>query len=230
MTEIQLTKNNHSYHFGFTANLSHDQLQELLTHLCAHKTADSSISGGRAPVTATVIKDLGPVVIKQFMRGGTMRFILKNRYLKFGKTRSRVEFESMSKLRQLGIRAPEPVAYAYRGFPLYFAWLVTREIINSCTLAELSCQDIGRASHIMDSVIEQIDRLVECRFIHVDLHPGNILVDSDDNIYIIDFDRGHIYRGSETKLRNRYLNRWHRAVSKHGLPDLLAEKLRSGLN
>ncbi len=159
-----------------------------------------------------------------------MRYFIKRRYLKFGKTRSQVEFESMHKLRQLGIRTPEPVAFAYRGFPLYCAWLVTREIEQSSTLAELNCQDINRVSNIMDKVIEQIDKLVECRFIHVDLHPGNILLDTDDNIYIIDFDKGHLYRGSKVSLRNRYLNRWHRAVIKHGLPGILTEMLQSGLN
>jgi 3-deoxy-D-manno-octulosonic acid kinase len=228
--EKQLTKGNLNYRFGFSRNLSDDQLKEILTHFRTQKTADASISGGRAPVTTTVIKDLGPVVIKQYLRGGMMRFILKNRYVKFGKPRSQVEFESMFKLRKCGIRAPEPVAFAYRGFPLYFAWLITREIEQSCTLAELDCQDIDRVSGIMDKVIEQIGKLVECRFIHVDLHPGNILLDGDDNIYIIDFDKGHIWRGSKVSLRDRYLNRWHRAVIKHELPDLLTEMLRSGLS
>ena len=190
MMEKLLTKDSLNYRFGFSRNLSDNQLKEILTHFRTLKTAEASISGGRAPVTTTVVKGLGPVVIKQYLRGGIMRFILKNRYVKFGKPRSQVEFESMLKLRKCGIRAPEPVAFAYCGFPLYLAWLVSRKIEQSCTLAELNCQDINRVSRIMDSVIEQIDRLVQCRYIHVDLHPGNILIDGDDNIYIIDFDKG----------------------------------------
>ena len=228
--EKHLTKDKLNYRFGFSRNLSDSQLKEILTHFRPQKMVKASISGGRAPVTTAAIEGLGPVVIKQYLRGGMLRFILRSRYVKFGKPRSQVEFESMLTLRKCGIRTPEPVAFAYRGFPLYCAWLVTREIEQSRTLAQLSCQDINRVSNIMDKVIEQIDKLVECRFIHVDLHPGNILLDADDNIYIIDFDKGHNYRGSRVSLRDRYLNRWHRAVIKHGLPELLTEKLQAGLS
>lgn len=228
--EKLLTKKNLSYRFGFSGNFDDDQLKEILTHFRTQKTAEASISGGRATVATAVIEGLGPVVIKQYLRGGIMRFILKNRYVKFGKPRSQVEFEAMLRLRKLGIRAPEPVAYAYRGFPLYFAWLITRQIEQSCTLAELSCHDINRVSNIMDKVIEQIDRLVECRFIHVDLHPGNILVDGDDNIYIIDFDKGHVSSTQKEQLFDVYYQRWRRAIAKHQLPKILDDLLLKGLN
>jgi tRNA A-37 threonylcarbamoyl transferase component Bud32 len=230
MMEKLLTKDNLNYRFGFSRNLSDNQLKEILTHFRTQKTAEASISGGRAPVATAVIKGLGPVIIKQYLRGGIMKFILKNRYVKFGKPRSQVEFESMLKLRKYGIRAPEPVAFAYRGFPLYFAWLITREIEQSCTLAELNCQDINRVSNIMDKVIEQIDKLVECRFFHVDLHPGNILVDGDDNIYIIDFDKGHLSSTQKEQLYDAYYQRWRRAIAKHQLPKILDDMLLKGLN
>jgi 3-deoxy-D-manno-octulosonic acid kinase len=193
-------------------------------------TAGASILGGRTAITHSQLGGIGSVVIKHFRRGGLIRYFIKRRYLKFGKTRGQVEFESMHKLRQLGIRTPEPVAYAYRGFPLYFAWLITREIEQSCTLAELSCHDLNRVSNIMNKVIEQIARLVECRFIHVDLHPGNILVDGDDNIYIIDFDKGHVSSAEEQQLYEAYYQRWRRAIAKHQLPKVLDDMLLKGLN
>ena len=158
-----------------------------------------------------------------------MRFFLKNRYLKCGKTRSQNEFELMHKLRQRGIRTPEPIAYAYRGFPLYSAWLITRKIKNSCTLAELSRQDIKRVARIMEKVFEQIDRLVECRCVHIDLHPGNILVDQDNNIYIIDFDKGYFSSAKKEKLYDTYYRRWQRSIIKHQLPVILEEMFKKRL-
>jgi 3-deoxy-D-manno-octulosonic acid kinase len=121
------------------------------------------------------------------------------------------------------------VAYAYRGFPLYSAWLITRKIETACTLAELSCQDIQRASGIMGKVIAQIDKLIECRFRHVDLHPGNILVDGADNIFILDFDKGHWSSTQREKLYDLYCKRWQRAVSKHKLPIMLSDMMQAGL-
>ena len=230
MPEAELTKNKRLYRFGFSDKLRNDQLEELLTHLQTPATTEASIAGGRAPVTTVEINGLGPVVIKPYMRGGIIRHIIKSRYLKIGKPRSQVEFESMSELRKFGISAPEPLAYAYRGFPLYCAWLITREIVNALTLAELDCQDISRVAGIMGKVIEQIHKLAECGFIHVDLHPGNVLVDGDDNIYIIDFDKGHRSTLKREKLYGVYYRRWRRSIVKHQLPKILDDMLREGLN
>ena len=211
------------YHFGSLRPLANDQLKALSTHFQTQSAAGPSVLGGRAPVTTAVIKGLGPVVIKQFKRGGFIRFFIKNKYVKCGKTRGQSEYELMHKLQQLGIRTPEPIAYAYRGFPLYSAWLITRKIKNACTLAELSRHDIKRVTRLMEKVFEQIDRLVECRCMHVDLHPGNILVDQDDHVYLIDFDKGYFSSTQKEKLYDAYYRRWRRSIIKHQLPLILDE-------
>lgn len=220
---MPLTKKYLDYHFGSPRQLTDDQLKALLTHFQTQSATGTSVLGGRAPVLTTVINGLGPVAIKQFKRGGLIRFIIKDRYMKLGKTRGQIELELMHRLRQLGIRTPEPIAYAYRGFPLYTAWLVTRKIKKACTLAELCDQDIKRVNRIMISVIKQIERLVECRCMHVDLHPGNILVDQDDHIYLIDFDKGYFSSANREKLYDTYYKRWQRSIIKHRLPRILDE-------
>jgi len=107
---------------------------------------------------------------------------------------------------------------------------LTSEIHQPVSLARLSLQDEKKTSAAMVSVIEQILVLIQNDILHVDMHPGNVLVDVREQVYLLDFDKGRVYHGNRQKLKNRYLNRWQRAVSKHGLPEMLTEMLQAGLN
>ena len=225
-----LTRTIDSYRFGFSLNLTEPQLRTLagLFHHPA-KTSDVSLLGGRTSVTLAQLDGIGSVVIKYYRRGGLMRYIIKQRYLKLGKTRAQREFELLQTVSNLGINVPQPIAYAHRGRLLYRAWLITREIKQPLSLARLSLTDEKRAQRIMKSVIAQISRLIDHNLLHVDLHPGNVVVDQKDRVFLVDFDKGQAYQGNKTKLRNRYINRWQRAVGKHGLPKMLSEMMQAGL-
>jgi 3-deoxy-D-manno-octulosonic acid kinase len=219
-----------SYHFGFYLNLTDSQLRTL-TGLFLHPGPSGvSILGGRTSLTPAQLNGIGSVVIKHYRRGGLMRYFIKQRYLKLGKTRAQIEFEMLQVVRNLGINAPEPVAYAHRGCIFYQAWLVSRAIKHPLSLALLSLKDEKKTRQAMESVIGQISLLIQNDILHVDLHPGNIVVDGADQIFLVDFDKGQIHPGSKEKLRNRYLTRWQRAVTKHRLPDILTDLLLAGLN
>jgi 3-deoxy-D-manno-octulosonic acid kinase len=159
-----------------------------------------------------------------------MRYFIKHRYLKFGKTRAQREFELLVIVATLGINVPQPIAYAHRSRLFYRAWLVTHEIHQPLSLARLSLQDEKKTRTTMQAVIEQISSLIQNDILHVDLHPGNVVVDAVGEVYLLDFDKGSVYHGNRQKLKNRYLTRWQRAVSKHGLPEILTEMLQAGLN
>jgi 3-deoxy-D-manno-octulosonic acid kinase len=219
-----------SYHFGFYLNLTDSQLRTL-TGLF-HHPGPSGVSalGGRTSVIPTQLNSIGSLVIKHYRRGGLMRYFIKQRYLKLGKTRAQIEFEMLQVVRNLGINAPEPVAYAHRGCIFYQAWLISRAIKHPLSLALLSLKDEKKTRQAMESVIGQISLLIQNDILHVDLHPGNVVVDGADQIFLVDFDKGQIHPGSKEKLRNRYLSRWQRAVTKHRLPDILTEMLLAGLN
>ena len=219
-----------SYHFGFYLNLTDSQLRTL-TGLF-HHPGPSGVSAlaGRTSVIPAQLNGIGSVVIKHYRRGGLMRYFIKQRYLKLGKTRAQIEFEMLQVVRNLGINAPEPVAYAHRGCIFYQAWLISRAIKHPLSLALLSLKDEKKTRQAMESVIGQISLLIQNDILHVDLHPGNIVVDGADQIFLVDFDKGQIHPGSKEKLRNRYLSRWQRAVTKHRLPDILTEMLQAGLN
>jgi 3-deoxy-D-manno-octulosonic acid kinase len=202
------------------------QLLEVLQ--CARRKGDGGL-GGRRQIIPAQIDGIGRVIVKQYTRGGVFRHFVAERYLRWGPTRPEAEFAILDEVRAFGGMAPEPLASIDRGGPFYRAWLVTREIEQHATLAELSRHDDDRVRLLLDEVVRQISILIEQRILHVDLHPGNVVIDAFNKVYLLDFDRAYRYQGGGNRLRDRYLHRWRRAVIKHGLPDVLAEYVCMGL-
>jgi 3-deoxy-D-manno-octulosonic acid kinase len=230
MQKRTLTPTYNAYQFGTCTPLTELQMDRLIGFFCQPPARTDSVLGGRSSINHHRIDGLGPVVVKHYKRGGLIGRLIRRKYLKWGKTRSQLEFELLHLVRNLGINAPEPLLYANRGHWFYRAWLVTREIKQPLSLARLSLIDETRTRRAMTSVNEQISQLIDNGILHVDLHPGNVVIDQKDRVYLLDFDKGKVDQRNKTKLRYRYINRWQRAVSKHGLPEILTEMLGSGLN
>ena len=209
--------------------LTEVQMNRLILFFSQPPQTSDTVLGGRGSIIHDRIDDLGPVVIKRYIRGGLLGRLIRRSYIRLGKSRSQLEFELLQRARELGINVPEPLVCASRGSLIYRAWLVTREIESALPLARLSSDDENRTRRVMEAVIDQISRLIEHRIMHVDLHPGNVLVDGQNRVHLVDFDKGKFQRGDANTLRNRYLNRWQRAVKKHGLPPVLNEMLQEGL-
>ena len=224
-----LNKSYNSYHFGLSADLSDRQLEQLVKLFNTAENTVDSVLGGRTSVKMVQISGIGSLVIKYYARGGLIQYIIKRRYLKWGKTRCQIEYEILNKVRNLGIGAPKPVAYAYQGKLFYRCWLITKEIKGHQTLAQLSLDAAEQAYSVIGQIADQIITLINNRIHHVDLHPGNVLLDSHNQVFLIDFDKAHISTIKKNILQNKYLNRWKRAVTKHQLPEMLNELMQSNL-
>ena len=218
-----------AYRFGSSEMLSDRQLKQLAQHFKQQPQPSVSVLEGRSLHTIDQIDGIGSVVIKPYMRGGFLRYLVKRRYLKLGTPRCQQEFELLQTVRNQGVNAPEPVAFAYSGRIYYLGWLITRAIEQPISLVQLANTNATGVQQMMPLVIEQISKLIQHHIQHIDLHPGNIIVDRDGRVFIIDFDKGRIFTGSQDKLRDFYLRRWQRAVSKHGLPVVLNDMLQAGL-
>jgi 3-deoxy-D-manno-octulosonic acid kinase len=226
MTLISTYEN---YYFGSDLPLNDRQLARLGQVFSSPPPQSSSVLGGRRPVSFHEIEGLGPVVVKCYTRGGLIRHLVAARYLKWGKTRCQKEYEILQQVERLGIRVPAPLVYACQGRLFYRAWLVTREIPGALNLARLSLENEKRARFVMKLAIEQVSKLIANNVQHADLHPGNIVIDRNDSIYLVDFDKGRFYSRSREKLKAYYLARWKRAVIKHRLPVVLDEMMCAGL-
>jgi 3-deoxy-D-manno-octulosonic acid kinase len=203
-----------SYHIGSSLHLSDHQLRQLTKIFDKPSRSEDAVLGGRSSVVIQPVAGIGSVVVKYYTRGGFIRHFVKRRYMRWGKIRSQAEFELLQKVISLGVKAPKPIAYAYRGAMIYKAWLVTEEIKQHQTLAQLA---------------SQISTLIHNKIFHVDLHPGNVLIDHNKRVYLIDFDKARFTRLNINKLRKKYINRWKRAVIKHRLSDGLYKAMDSAL-
>lgn len=184
---------------------------------------DSPLSG-RGKVLHTKIPPFGPTVVKHYIRGGLLRKFVQSRHLKSSKaSRSELEFEMLNLVRRFGVRAPEPIGFATSSGVLYRAWLIMKEIPHAQSLAQISVTNEDLVREITPELIRQIQILIRNRIFHLDLHPGNVLIDGEKQVWLIDFDKATQTSLPTRELRELYLRRWRRAVIKHKLPDYLSE-------
>ncbi|MGI6680420.1 MAG: lipopolysaccharide kinase InaA family protein [Bdellovibrionota bacterium] len=176
---------------------------------------------------SSVVKgDIGTrkVVVKHYKRGGALHFINRHYYLStFTASRAKREFEFLELVRRKGVNTLKPIAYAIKGGFIYRNWLATEEIPNTFDLCLLGSDDQVKIEKYIKELARQIKILIKNKIFHIDLHPGNVIVDGDEKLYIIDFDKARFFKGSFNELRDRYILRWRRAVIKHNLSDLLSE-------
>lgn len=184
---------------------------------------------GRGKVITGTLPGFGRCIVKCYLRGGLFRYLVAGRYLRMGVTRGEAEFRMLSKVRSLGVNAPTPIAFAYQGYPFYKAWLISAEITGRRSLAEISVRDEDLCMELITPLIDQLSILIRNRVFHVDLHPGNVVVDPSKNVYLLDFDKARSFKGTKNDLRDLYLTRWRRAIIKHRLPDYLAEAVCGNL-
>jgi 3-deoxy-D-manno-octulosonic acid kinase len=216
-------QNIQSYRFGSDVSLSEKQLRQIVSCFYEPLRNVGLNLGGRTAVCATELSGIGPVVVKRYTRGGVIRRFNKKTYLRIGKTRGQAEYELLRELKRLGVRAPDPVAFAFKGTLFYQAWIITREIKDTQTLSALSFSNPVHTRLAMNQLRDQVQRLIDNHIHHVDLHPGNVLVDRSGNVHLIDFDKAKTTAIPGEPLKSKYIRRWQRAVDKHHLPKMIRE-------
>jgi predicted unusual protein kinase regulating ubiquinone biosynthesis (AarF/ABC1/UbiB family) len=89
------------------------------------------------------------------------------------------------------------------------------------SLLQIAQEKCDHRQSVYKRVVAQIRILIRHGIWHRDLHPGNVLVDEKGTPHIIDFDKAR-YLKNRDRLTSRYIERWQRAIAKHGLPHELA--------
>lgn len=177
--------------------------------------------GGRGRV-AVVDTVLGPLLRRNYLRGGLPRHLLRDRYLWTGveSTRALCEFRLTRALFELGLPVPEPIAASYwRRWLSYRASLLTRLLPDVQTLRERLAAGASPEAELAP-VADTIARLHHHGVWHADLNADNVLIDEGGKVWLIDFDRSRADVVDNDRLAGN-LDRLLRSLRKHLPPERL---------
>jgi len=131
-------------------------------------------------------------VLRHYYRGGLIGKVINDQYWYTGITNTRAarEFGLLKLMRALGLPAPKPVAFRVIKHGLFYrADLLSSRIENASDLVGLL------SKHKIDDLLwQKIGKVIKAfhqqGIYHHDLNAHNILIDGNDKVWLIDFDRG----------------------------------------
>ncbi len=196
-----------------------DLIQQPGAHLFVAEAWESSGSVvGQAPGRSSALfleTGFGPAVLRHYFRGGWAARLSRDRYVYTGLERSRpiAEFHMLARLYKMGLPVPQPLAaQCLREGLFYSGDLMTRRLLDVIPLADLP--DILQSDPAMWIATGAcIRHFHDHGLVHADLNARNILVGSENTVYLIDFDRAQIRPGARN-LFEANLKRLQRSLRK----------------
>lgn len=153
-------------------------------------------------------------VVRPYRRGGLVALVDRDRYLWTGEDRVRSlrEWRTLAALRALDLPVPRPIAARYlRAGWSYRADLITERLANTEPLSA-RLERATASLTIWIAIGRVLRRLHDAGAFHADLNAHNILLDTGDAVYVIDFDRGGVR--SPGAWRDANLARLYRSLRK----------------
>ena len=133
-------------------------------------------------------------VLRHYWRGGFIRKLVARSYLFTGIRRSRMyrELDLLAKLDEMHLPVSRPIsAILTRHGLLYRGSIITQAIPNASNLLEiLSRREL--TTQKIDAIAKLQAAFHRKGVDHADLNIGNILLDTEGQPYLVDFDRGRI--------------------------------------
>lgn len=183
------------------------------------------VLGGRTTIQLIDYRENQTIVLKRYRRGGFLRHFNQATY--FGRPpRPQIEFECLEQAGEAGLSVPRPIAFIIEGGLWYRGGLFLEHLPFCQTLVQWSEKASSKREEVISELRRQVSCLLGMKLHHVDFHPGNVLVDHQQRVYVIDFDKARYWRNTTRELQHQYRKRWDRAILKYSLPTwLLWEEL-----
>lgn len=155
-------------------------------------------------------------VLRHYYRGGIVGKLLSDSYLYTSQknTRAAKEFALLAHMQTLELPAPKPIAYkiSRHGF-FYRADLLSSRIINSQDLVAI-LSDRVVSDNLWKEIGKTIKHFHDHNIYHHDLNAHNILIDAQNNVYLIDFDRCEIRATNQGSWQKSNMARLQRSFLK----------------
>lgn len=183
--------------------------------------ASGRASAGASGRGATVLFDAdgGRFILRHYRRGGMVRHLVTDRYLRTGLRSSRPwrELAILTRLHAAGMPVPRPIAarIAPAGMlsPWYRGDLVTGYLAGTRTLAT-AVRAGSPETAIWSAIGATIARFHAAGVDHADLNAHNLLLDDAGAVYLIDFDRARLRPRSRGRWAEGNLARLRRSLDK----------------
>lgn len=157
----------------------------------------------------------GAAVLRQYRRGGLIGKFNKFSFLvqPLEQTRAFKELALLEVLQKLKLPAPIPMCGLVRREGLsYQAWLMTKVIPNAKDLFQV-LQEQPLAEEIWQSIGQTIRRFHDHNVYHSDLNCHNIMLDDQEQVWLIDFDKCAI-KDNAASWKKQNLERLQRSFEK----------------
>ena len=148
--------------------------------------------------------DTMQAALRHYRRGGLFGKLVKDHYWFSGwdKTRSAEEFQLLLTLTEAGVNVPKPIAArAVKTGLTYQADLLSERIPNAKDLVSI-LQEQALPAEMYRKVGQEIAKMHGAGVNHTDLNIHNILIDTHEKVWIIDFDKCCQQAGSEWQRTN----------------------------
>ena len=157
-----------------------------------------------------------PLVLRHYYRGGLAAYISRDRYLWRGvkQTRAYRELVMLTSLSANNLPAPKPFAarIVHNGC-FYQADIITHAVTDTETLTQ-RLQHSTIDDTVWGIIGKTIAQFHQKGIYHADLNAHNILLNSNNSVFIIDFDKAKFKDANDSTWRQQNLQRLQRSIVK----------------
>ncbi|MFO6423886.1 3-deoxy-D-manno-octulosonic acid kinase [Motilimonas sp. KMU-193] len=161
------------------------------------------------------------MALRHYRRGGLFGKLVADSYWFTGwqKTRSLQEFSLLQKLHEQGVKVPAPIAArAIKSGFTYRADILQQKIPHSQDLVGLLSQQT-LSENLWHQIGQTIAQMHQAKVNHTDLNCHNILLEQQQQVWLIDFDKCYQQSGKGWQQGNldRLLRSFNKEVTKRNI-------------